>query len=67
VWLAAGSGGRLIKFHSCVNEASGPPLPPSLFAMSGAPEASPLERGWPRGAGQRIGPPRAERPFEKRD
>jgi hypothetical protein len=45
----------------CVAEASALRLLVSLFAVSGAPVASPVDRGRARGAGHRIGPRRRER------
>jgi hypothetical protein len=41
--------------------------PASLLALSGAPEASPVERGRAQDAGQRIEPHRAEGDFGARD
>jgi hypothetical protein len=55
------------QISSCVNDASGPPLPASLLSLSGVPGASPVERGRARDAGHRIGPPRTERAFGTRD
>jgi hypothetical protein len=43
------------------------PLPASLLDLSGAPRASPVDRGWDRGAEHRIGPRRTEVGFGTRD
>ena len=42
---------------------SGPPLLTGLRGLSGAPAASPVEPGWPRGTGHAIGPRRTKWPF----
>jgi hypothetical protein len=56
---------RVLDFR--VNDVSGPPLATWFHALSSAPEAFPMKRGWAQGTGQRIGLRRAERAFGARD
>jgi hypothetical protein len=56
--------GEWLNFNC--HDAAGPPLPTSLLALS-SPGASPEERGWARGAEQRIGSRGAEGAFGARN
>ena len=55
------------KNNFIVADESVPRLVLLLFVLSGAPEASPVAPGWPRGAGHPIGTRRTERAFGARD
>jgi hypothetical protein len=55
-----------VKFL-CAADSSGPPLPASFLVVSGAPDASPVDRGQAQGARHRIGPRLTEGGFRARD